>query len=208
MSQCSMHQITMQDRTRQTVYVDALATERRMSVGEKVPAHRTDRPRIGRSHYLRPPWTDEEAVRRSCSSCGDCLRACPEAILIPGPARTPVVNFAKGECTFCGACAEACPEDVFRETTDVPWANVAAISTSCLLTAGVECRSCTDFCDRRALGFDLRARPVGRIDLDPEACTGCGACVAACPTHSITIQPAPPRRASDEHMRMSGSRCA
>ena len=144
-----------------------------------------------RGGALRPPWTNEATVRNNCVSCGACIRACPEAILIEGPARTPVVNFHQGECTFCAACADACPEPVFRDTTTTPWLIKARISDQCLLMRGVECRSCTDMCEPRALRFDLRVRPLGAITLDNDACTGCGACVAACPVSAITIQPIP-----------------
>ena len=56
----------------------------------------------------RPPWTDETRLRAHCTSCSACITACPEAILIGGPAGTPVVDFARGACSFCGACADAC----------------------------------------------------------------------------------------------------
>ena len=157
---------------------------------------------------LRPPWTDEARIRQFCTSCGDCIRACPEAILFAGPARTPVVNFAHGECTFCTACAEVCDEPVFEPTRTPPWTNVAAISAGCLLTQGVACRICTDTCDTRALRFDPRVHPSGRITLDTDACTGCGACIGPCPVGAIEITPAPKRTASDEHLRMPRTRRA
>ena len=84
---------------------------------------------LGRKTQLRPPWTDEARVRAHCTSCGDCIRACPEAIIVSGPARTPVVDFSVGGCTFCGDCAKACAENVFADLTKPPWGQVAEIGT-------------------------------------------------------------------------------
>lgn len=142
-----------------------------------------------KGHVQRPPWTTEASVRESCTSCGDCIRACPEAILIPGPAGTPGLDFTRGECTFCADCANACGEDVFFDITEMPWTLTAEIGSACLLTQGVSCRACSDFCETEALRFDLRAGPVGTINVDAAACTGCGACVAACPVGTITVSP-------------------
>ncbi len=143
--------------------------------------------RTWRDAVPRPPWTDEATVRSACTSCGDCIQACPEGILFQGPAGTPTLSFTAGECTFCGACADACAEAVFTDTTEVPWTLVAHLSSACLLVSGVSCRSCTDMCDAHALRFDLRAGAVGRVGVDTQSCTGCGACVAGCPVGAITI---------------------
>lgn len=144
----------------------------------------TSRTGTARDGSLRPPWSSEASVRAACTSCGDCIRACPEAILRRGPAGTPAVDFARGACTFCGACAEACGAEVF-DLGAAPWAIVAEIAPGCLLNAGISCRSCTDACDTRALRFDLRAGPVGAITVDPDACTGCGACAGVCPVGAV-----------------------
>lgn len=136
----------------------------------------------------RPPWTDELAVRDNCTSCGDCIRACPEAILFNGPAGTPVLDFNAGACTFCGKCASACDESVYADISDPPWNLVAGVGAACLLHQGVSCRTCTDVCETRALRFDLRERPVGAISVDLDACTGCGACISICPVSAITLQ--------------------
>lgn len=144
-----------------------------------------------RSAAQRPPWADETSVRAHCTSCGDCIRACPEAILFEGPAGTPVLDFNAGACTFCGACAEACEERVFADTSNTPWTLTAQISAACLLPQGVSCRTCTEFCDIRALRFDLRARPIGAVTVDVATCTGCGACISVCPTDAITLTPNP-----------------
>nr|WP_235824107.1 4Fe-4S binding protein [Falsiruegeria mediterranea] len=108
-------------------------------------------------------------------------------MLKPGPGNTPVVDFNVGACTFCRACAQACPEPVFSDISDPPWALVAQISDGCMLSMGIGCQLCTDICDRSALRLDLRVRPVGRIAINQDACTGCGACLPLCPTDAITL---------------------
>ncbi len=142
---------------------------------------------FARTSPQRPPWTDETRIRANCTSCGDCIRVCPEAILISGPARTPAVDFSLGACTFCGDCAAACQADVFLNTSGPPWAYQAQIEDRCLMAEGVSCRTCTDACDDEALIFDMRVRPVGAIHLSAGDCTGCGACVAVCPVAAIRI---------------------
>lgn len=149
----------------------------------------------GNAQHYRPPWTDEARVAAQCTSCGQCLSACPEAILVPGPARTPVVDFSRGACTFCGDCATACPEQVFRPPQEPPWTLRAHIGAGCLLAGGVECRSCTDACDSAALRYRRSAGTPGKIELSADDCTGCGACVALCPVGAITLHDTPQQEA-------------
>jgi ferredoxin-type protein NapF len=141
----------------------------------------------GASSVHRPPWTDEARVRKNCTSCGDCIDACPEAIVIKGPAGTPAIDFTRGACTFCAACASACGEGVFRDISQAPWDLTVQITPSCFLKLGISCQSCTDACDEQALRFDMRAGVVGEIVLSAEACTGCGACLPVCPASAIEI---------------------
>ena len=135
---------------------------------------------------IRPPWTSEISIRNACTGCGDCVAACPEAILFSGPANTPVVSFESGECSFCEACVEACTEPVF-DLGEPAWKIRAEISDSCILKVGVSCRLCSDICEVEALVFDLSQRPVGAVSVNRDLCNGCGACVAACTFSAISI---------------------
>jgi polyferredoxin len=45
-------------------------------------------------------------VNESCTSCGQCSRACPMDAIHPGGSGTDY-----SDCTFCLACAGACPQD-------------------------------------------------------------------------------------------------
>ncbi len=135
---------------------------------------------------IRPPHAAEKAVRENCSGCKACITACPEGILIAGRANTPVVVFNKGSCVFCGACAEACSEAVY-DLSATAWGHVAEINESCFLQHGVTCQSCRDACETEALKFEFRLGIVGTILVNEEVCTGCGGCLAVCPTGAIDL---------------------
>jgi ferredoxin-type protein NapF len=141
---------------------------------------------------VRPPWAlDEDAFTADCNRCDACIPACPTGILKRGEAGFPEVDFRRGECTFCGKCVVACPshalDDLARSEGLAPWNLVARIQQSCLALNKVVCRSCGDVCEARAIGFRLAPGGVALPQLDEAACTGCGACVAICPTAAITM---------------------
>lgn len=60
------------------------------------------RGRVRPKAEIRPPWAlpESEFVDR-CTRCNDCLKACPQGILVPGDGAYPTVEFSRGECTFC-----------------------------------------------------------------------------------------------------------
>lgn len=140
---------------------------------------------------LRPPWTDDHRVLDACTRCGDCLRVCPENILIAGDGGFPEVDFnaGSGECSFCGDCARACPAAVF-DTARVPaWSVRAVISERrCLAAAGIHCEACRDACAETAVRFRPRLGGPPRPELDTDRCTGCGACAAPCPSDAIDLR--------------------
>lgn len=138
---------------------------------------------------VRPPWAlgEPEFVAR-CTRCGDCLRVCGTGVIVAGHGGFPRLDFTRGECTFCGDCVTACaPAALQRRGDERPWQHVAAIGDACLAPRGVECRVCGESCDARAIRFRPRLGGVALPELDAAACTGCGACVAPCPTQAITL---------------------
>lgn len=168
-----------------------LRAESRNSRDLSAPASRGSIPSRKAAHWRtqvqRPPWTTEDSIRAECTSCGACISKCPEAILVPGPAETPTLDFSLGACTFCGDCAEACDEAVFAPIETSPWSIVAEIGPDCFLENGISCRSCTDACIDNAITFDLRTGSFGAVRMQPENCTGCGACVSICPASAISL---------------------
>ncbi|MGY6520034.1 MAG: ferredoxin-type protein NapF [Lysobacteraceae bacterium] len=134
----------------------------------------------------RPPQAlPEPAFLERCTRCDDCLSACPEAVLVRGDGGYPVFDPSLGECTFCDACTTACDAGALDADAARPWDWVAVVGGGCLTVAGVVCQSCRDVCPVPAIAFPPARVP--RPQVEAAACTGCGACVAACPTASINL---------------------
>jgi ferredoxin-type protein NapF len=138
----------------------------------------------------RPPCAlPEAAFVDCCTRCGDCLSACPQRILVTGDGGFPTVDFSQRECTFCGDCLTACqPLALVRVEGVAAWPYKAVVGDACLPRHGVECRVCGDFCDVRAIHFAPRLGSTPLPAIDTDTCTGCGACVAPCPTSAIRIK--------------------
>lgn len=140
--------------------------------------------RFDRPAYIRPPGSDADFYDL-CTQCGDCARACPSAIIYRDSDGFPVVNLRAGECLFCSDCATACDTGAIRPATGWQWR--AHAMKSCMAMSGTTCRICEDQCDARAIRFRLLTGGRSVPDIDPDTCTGCGACAAPCPTGSITF---------------------
>ncbi|HHC72582.1 MAG TPA: ferredoxin-type protein NapF [Thiotrichales bacterium] len=139
----------------------------------------------GRRIPLLPPWSvDPQRFLSLCTRCGDCLEACPEGILSMVGGGYPEVRFDRGECTFCGECAEVCRPGALRAEGE-PWRLRAVVGAECLVHGGVACQVCGDHCDAGAIRFIHRAGRMPAPVLDRDACNGCGACYAPCPTRAI-----------------------
>lgn len=140
---------------------------------------------------LRPPWArGSGSFEERCTRCGDCQRACPTGIVVVGGGGFPKVDFGRGECTFCGDCVSACVPAALERVGDVaPWSLRARIGEACLASRGVECRVCGEACGVGAIRFRPQIGGVTLPQLDGSACTGCGACLAPCPTQAISVAP-------------------
>lgn len=138
---------------------------------------------------VRPPWVPLESdFTDICTTCGDCIAACPQKILARGRAGYPVVEFARGACNFCGACAEICPEKLYAARDTTPWTIKARVGAECLSARGVTCRVCAEWCDARAIRFRLEVGGRAYPEISDNACTGCGGCVAVCPANAIAME--------------------
>lgn len=139
----------------------------------------------------RPPWALAEAgFLQRCTRCSDCISACPEAILVRGDGAYPEVRFSERGCTECGACVQACqPAALQRQPGAAPWQWRPRFGDACLAQRKVECRICGEICDHGAIRFRPALGGIAQPSLDTERCTGCGVCVAPCPTQAISLKP-------------------
>lgn len=144
------------------------------------------------SSIVRPPGSVVPGFLDHCTKCGDCLEACPEAVIAIDQDGFPTFQPSDDPCTFCGQCALACPTEAlqFERMADWPW-RATIQETSCLSINGVSCRVCQDNCEQNAIRFKLQTG--GRADpaLDSDACIGCGACVALCPVDAVALERRP-----------------
>ncbi|MGL4604368.1 MAG: ferredoxin-type protein NapF [Iodobacter sp.] len=134
----------------------------------------------------RPPWAVVDFFAR-CTRCGDCATVCPTQIIKKGDGGFPVVDFTHNECTFCGDCVKSCVSGALVVSEAPPWSIYAQITDSCLAARGVECRVCGEVCDEQAIRFQLAIGKVASPVVNSEQCSGCGACVAPCPSQSIRL---------------------
>lgn len=135
---------------------------------------------------LRPFGAGTEAAfQRDCTSCGDCLSACPPGIIVMDKGELPVIAPARGGCTFCGDCITACPTDALDASHDWPWR--ARVKDDCLSMNAITCRTCQDVCEHDAIRFRpaIGGRSIPSVDL--ELCNGCGNCVGFCPSSSLEL---------------------
>lgn len=130
-----------------------------------------------------PPWADADAFATRCTGCNDCVTRCPEQVLVLREGRAEF-DPARGECTFCGDCVDACATGALHRENPAEQ-HVATVAGTCLPAHGVVCASCRDVCPTRAIQLSLGARKAAQIDAD--ACTGCGACVAVCPVSAVSL---------------------
>lgn len=151
--------------------------------------------RNGGGPAVRPPWALGEAeFLESCTRCAACIDVCPTRLLVKGSGGFPAADFTPGRapegCTFCGECLAACRDGALHKVEGQPaWSVQAVFGAACLAAQNVVCRTCGEACEARAISFPPRLGGVSLPQLTAAACTGCGACLADCPTQAIRVLP-------------------
>jgi ferredoxin-type protein NapF len=140
---------------------------------------------------LKPPWAlPEPAFSEACDGCGDCVAACAQNIISITARKRPTLDFSSTGCTFCGDCVTACEPGALQRTldgADSPWGITAQVARNCLATNGTACVRCVEECTEEAI--IARPAPGGRtsMQINDDACTGCGMCVGVCPVDALSL---------------------
>jgi len=156
---------------------------------------------------LRPPGAvGEERFTGLCVRCGNCVRACPEKIIQPDLGEhgvagllAPVVTFDYAYCRpDCTRCMQVCPSGAIARLSlaekEMAPIGVARVEMSlCLLSQQIECGACIGPCAYGAVTIDFNEDDYSStVRVDPELCTGCGACEVVCmttPRRAIRVHP-------------------
>ncbi|NPA03436.1 MAG: ferredoxin-type protein NapF [Epsilonproteobacteria bacterium] len=133
-----------------------------------------------KSVSLHPPYYKDPSLFTLCKDCDECARVCEEGIIVFKEDGTPILDFSKGGCTFCDECAKACPKGVLKVEDKRKLPPLTIDPLSCLAWNKTICSLCKEMCEERAIKFEMLFSPT--IE---ENCTGCGFCVAVCPTKAI-----------------------
>ncbi len=158
-----------------------------------------------------PGSVAEDDFLAKCIRCGQCMRVCPNNALHPTLMEsglegvwTPVLIARIGYCEpSCTLCTQVCPTGAILELTidqkigdeDNPPVRIGTAFVDrgrCLPWAmGRTCIVCEEWCpvspkavylnEEPATGRDKKTVMVKRPFIDPDLCTGCGACEYACP---------------------------
>lgn len=141
----------------------------------------------------RPPWVagNEKNFTEMCTRCNACIEICPTQIIFAGDAGYPEVRFTANGCNECGKCVEACQPKALNITPQrLPWRWKVMIDSNCLAQKNVECRICGETCDHSAIRFRPVLGGIALPELSKAVCTGCGHCVATCPTQAMNMSEA------------------
>ena len=146
-----------------------------------------------------------------CIRCGQCMRVCPNNALHPtflesglegmwSPILIPRIGYCEPTCTLCG---QVCPTGAIMEMTLIQKVGDDQIRPNRIGTAFINqgrclpwamaspCIVCEEWCPTSPKAIYLseetvydsrgKAIKVKRPNVDPDLCTGCGACEYACP---------------------------
>jgi len=136
----------------------------------------------------------DQRFTEACTRCKACLPACPNGILIQGRGGFPRSISPARMRVLRGLCPGLHTRRARSAGEYRPLGDQGQYRRFLPDPTRVVCRTCGEQCETGAIRFHIGARGVATPTLDAAQCTGCGACIAPCPSAAIRVC-----RAADEH---------
>lgn len=92
---------------------------------------------------------------------------------------------------------EALPDQARQRAAADSTPRIVAFAEHCLAFQNVVCRTCGESCPDSAIRFSPRLGGAATPSLIAERCTGCGDCLAVCPSAALSLL-SPPAHCSQE----------
>ncbi len=152
-------------------------------------------PRGGMVRVVRPPGAVEEKLfLERCTSCGECVQACPHDVIVNAPSRfraaagTPMLNFSQNACVMCEdfPCIASCQDDALLWDWPKKIADAVVQNHDCIADHSF-CSVCMERCPVENAIVMEGLKPKIMQDL----CTGCGVCHLVCPAPNNAIMMLP-----------------
>lgn len=143
--------------------------------------------------YCRPPGavSDQEKFSKLCTSCGDCIIACPHgALFSPGKELGPLFAPNYSACRLCDdyPCISACETGALVSLGDeLPGFGRAVLREAGCLNYSSPKKTCR-VCEQECPVEDTVIFNKHKLPEFADTCTGCGICRAACPGEGDTIR--------------------
>lgn len=136
------------------------------------------------SLVIRPPYAAVSATFDECKTCAAmCVNVCEEKIIRTDGSGLPFLDFSSNGCSDCHKCLEACTPNVLNDPQRFIQGKARISKMSCMSHHDTICFTCKEPCLDNAIVFEGMFRPI----IIPEKCTGCGYCVAVCPSGAIQV---------------------
>lgn len=133
---------------------------------------------------IRPPYAVVDTTYEECETCDAmCVNVCEEKIIKRDAQGVPFLDFSANGCSDCHKCLEACTPNVLNDPQRFIQAKARISTISCMSHHDTICFSCKEPCMDNAIVFEGMFRPI----IIPDKCTGCGYCVAVCPSAAIIL---------------------